>query len=244
MTFSHLKNESRISQFKDMAMPLYPLFLDLTDKTILIVGAGRVGLRKTRGVIACGPSRILLVDPASPSPEISGLMAECGTIIYEQRKFEKNDIVGKSLVFAATDVSEVNARIADLCRKGNIFCNVADTPSQGDCQVPAHFHEKGVTVAVSTGGASPSLAAHLSRELEAFLHGKVGDTVRILMKLRPKLQAIGMTIDEKRDFYHSMIHACREQGISLDDKGNLAMALKKALPPSLHESLQVILHGF
>ncbi len=225
-------------------MVRYPLFLNLTDKAILIVGAGRVGLRKMRGVLACGPALVTVVDPALPCAAMAALMSEYKSIVYEQRNFEERDIVGKALIFAATNAPEVNALIWDVCRKAGVFCNVADTPTRGDFHVPAHFHEEGVTVAVSTGGASPSLAGHLSRELEAFLHGKLGDTASILKKLRPKLQAIDMTIEEKRDFYRSLIRSCRELGICLDDTDSLVMALKNALPPSLHERIPVILHGF
>jgi len=140
----------------------YPIFLDLRNKPVLVVGAGKVALRKTRGLLEA-QARVKVVAPRW-EPAFQSL-----PVCLLPRKFRASDLKGASLAFAATDDRRVNHRVAVEARRRGIPVNVADAREECDFLVPARLRSGGVQIAVSTGGRSPRLAAALRRELEQAL---------------------------------------------------------------------------
>ena len=84
----------------------------------------------------------------------------------QNRAYEYGDLEGANLVFTATDSREVNAAVAREAKERGIPVNVADSPSEGDFAVPSTLRRGDLQVAVSTGGASPTLARRIRNELE------------------------------------------------------------------------------
>jgi siroheme synthase-like protein len=142
----------------------YPVFLDLAGRSVLVVGAGPVALRKTRGLLEAG-ARVTVVAPEW-LPEFEPL-----AVRLEQRRFRISDLDGAFLVFAATNDRRVNRRIGDGAKRRGIPVNVADRAAECDFIVPARVRRGRLQAAVSTGGANPRLAARLRRELERLLDG-------------------------------------------------------------------------
>ena len=95
-------------------MRYYPIFLDLSGRTCLVVGAGSVVCRKIASLLACDPARIKVLDPAAPGETLQALL-EDSRIVYEQRPFMPADVEGCTLVFAATSDRGTNAAVADAC---------------------------------------------------------------------------------------------------------------------------------
>ena len=147
-------------------MRYYPLLLDIRRAHCLVVGAGEVGRRKIKTLLACDPARLTAVDPAPPDPEILTLLAEHANFSYTERSFTDTDLDGMRLVFACTPSREINARIGHICRRKNILCNLADDPENGDFTLPASITRGELTITVSSGGASPALARIIRRDLE------------------------------------------------------------------------------
>jgi siroheme synthase-like protein len=143
-------------------MPYYPLFLDLKDRPVLVVGAGTVALRKTKGLLEAG-ARITVVAPEA-LPDFSGL-----PVRLIRRPFRASDLNGVALVFAATDDRAVNHRIGVAAKGRGVFANVADSAAECDFIVPARVNRGDVQIAISTGGTSPRLSAELRRKLDAIL---------------------------------------------------------------------------
>ena len=143
-------------------MRYYPLFLDLQDRPILVVGAGNVGIRKAKGALAAG-ARVTVVAPAG----VPGM--EVLRVRWLRRRFRVSDLKGKALAFAATNDRAVNRKIADAAKHLGILVNVADAPEECDFLVPSRLEVGGVQVAISTEGRSPRLAAAIRRELECIL---------------------------------------------------------------------------
>jgi len=100
----------------------YPIFLDLKDRHVLVVGAGRVGLRKTRGLLDAG-AQVTVVSPDARS-EFDAL-----PVRLLRRRFRASDLASVALVFAATDQRAVNHRIAVLAKQRGVFANIADSPA-------------------------------------------------------------------------------------------------------------------
>jgi siroheme synthase-like protein len=140
----------------------YPIFLDLKDRAVLVVGAGKVALRKTKGLLEAG-ARVIVVAP-DWEPEFESL-----PVRMVQRRFRASDLGGVMLVFAATDDRLANHRIGIAAKGKGVFANIADSPEECDFIVPARVQRGAIHVAVSTGGENPRLAAELRRKLDEIL---------------------------------------------------------------------------
>ncbi len=143
-------------------VPYYPLFLDLQGKQVLVAGAGKVALRKTRGLVEAG-ARVTVVAPRA-EPEFDSL-----PVRLLRRRFRATDLNGATLAFAATDDRRVNHRVAAESKRRGIPVNVADAQEECDFLVPARIRSGGLQVAISTGGRSPRLAVELRRKIQAIL---------------------------------------------------------------------------
>ena len=126
----------------------------------MVVGGGAVATRKARKLLQAGAS-VVVVSPEI-RPELLGMNVEAYT-----RAYAYGDLEGADLAFAATDSREVNAAVAREASERGVRINVADKPSEGDFAVPSTLRRGGLQVAVSTSGASPTLAKRIRNELEA-----------------------------------------------------------------------------
>lgn len=142
----------------------YPIFVDLRGKAVLVVGAGKVALRKTRGLLEAG-ARVKVVAPRL-EPEFETL-----PVRLVRRKFRATDLRGAHLAFAATNDRAVNHCVAMEARKRGIPVNVADAPGECDFIVPARLRAGDLFIAISTGGRNPRRAAEVRRALEQVLQG-------------------------------------------------------------------------
>ena len=143
-------------------MKHYPIFLDLKDRPVLVVGAGKVALRKARGLVEAG-ARVTVVAPEC-EPEFEEL-----PVRMVARRFRASDLAGAMLVFAATDDRMTNHRIAIAAKGKGVFANIADSAAECDFVVPARVLRGSVQVAISTGGESPRLSVELRKKLEDIL---------------------------------------------------------------------------
>jgi siroheme synthase-like protein len=145
-----------------LGLRYYPIFLDLKDRPVLVVGAGKVALRKTKGLVEAG-ARVTVVAPEW-EPEFETI-----PVRIVARRFRASDLAGCTLVFAATDDRLTNHRIGIASKGKGIFANIADSAEECGFIVPARVQRGSVQVAVSTGGESPRLSAELRRKLEDIL---------------------------------------------------------------------------
>jgi len=143
-------------------MRYYPVFLDLQDRPVLVVGAGKVALRKTKGLLDAG-ARVTVVAPVC-LPDFEDL-----PLRLVRRPFRPSDLAGATLVFAATNDRRVNHRIRLAAKTRGIFANIADSAAECDFIVPARVQRGDVHIAISTGGKSPRISADLRRKLDETL---------------------------------------------------------------------------
>lgn len=144
-----------------------PLNLFLNGRPCLVVGGGRVALRKIQLLLDAG-AEVAVVSP-EVHPEV-GELIEKGEITHTVRPFESHDIEGAVLVYAATSSRTVNREVLEYCREKNILCCCVDGNwDQGDFTTPAITHHNQLTLSVSSGGndcrqskmVKNSLARHL-----------------------------------------------------------------------------------
>ena len=129
---------------------------------MLVVGAGKVALRKVKGLIEADAA-VTVVSPVWHA-EFENL-----PLRLIRRPFKPSDLAGVVLVFAATNDRHTNQRIGCLARKRGVLANIADSLEECDFIVPARIARGNVQIAVSTGGRSPRLASDLRKKLEKVL---------------------------------------------------------------------------
>ncbi len=140
-------------------MTLYPIFLDLQGRKCVVVGGGRVATRKAQALQAAGAQ----VQVVGPKLETS-LETLAGVTCHRQA-YQASVLEGACIVIACTDDPDVNKSVYEDCRAKGIWCNVVDDPVRCDFHVPAVVRRGRLQIAVSTGGASPSLAGTIGRGL-------------------------------------------------------------------------------
>ncbi|MCC6366547.1 MAG: bifunctional precorrin-2 dehydrogenase/sirohydrochlorin ferrochelatase [Bryobacterales bacterium] len=141
-------------------MCYYPVFLDLRGREVLVVGAGKVALRKVKGLLEAG-AKVTVVSPQWEEG-FAGL-----DVTLRKRRFRASDVTeSTALVFAATDERKVNHAVAQAAARRRIPANVADAPEECDFLVPARLRHGDVQIAISTGGRSPRVAKALREKLE------------------------------------------------------------------------------
>ncbi|MDB5218386.1 MAG: siroheme synthase [Myxococcaceae bacterium] len=145
---------------------MLPLFLDLSGKDVLVVGAGVVASRKVADLVAVG-AKVRVVAPRV-TDELTAASA-AGTIAVEQRGFEERDVDGAWLVFASTDDASVQQRVGVACEKARVFCVAVDDPPNASAYGGAIVRRGPVTIAISTSGEAPALARLLREVLEQAL---------------------------------------------------------------------------
>lgn len=146
----------------------YPLFLDLTDRRILVVGGGKVATRRLPRLIDSGAD-ILLVAPTI-TEKVRGYL-DNGQVRWHSQRYEVSDLDGAMLVLACTDDLEVNSAVALDAQRRGIWCARADDATASAAWVPAAGTIDSVTVAVSAGG-DPHRAQDLrDQALVAFRQG-------------------------------------------------------------------------
>jgi precorrin-2 dehydrogenase / sirohydrochlorin ferrochelatase len=143
----------------------------------VVVGGGEVANRKARKLLQAR-AKVVVISP-EVKPELAGVAAE-----VRRRTYREGDLESAFLVFAATDAREVNAAVAREARERGIPVNVADEPSEGDFALPSTLRRGRLQVAVSTGGASPTLARRIRRELESVLGSEWAGVVEELGRAR------------------------------------------------------------
>lgn len=160
---------------------MYPVTLNISGRLCVVVGGGRVAERKILSLLKAG-ARVRTVSPQLT--EILREAAAAGRIHWLARRFQAGDLAGAMLVFAATDSRQVNAAVAQEAEAAGQLVNVADAPDQCGFQVPAVLRQGDLTIAVSTNGKSPALAALIKKRLEADYGAEYAVLLDLLGRIR------------------------------------------------------------
>jgi len=144
-------------------MTLFPAFLKLKERPVLVVGGGSIATSKISGLVQAG-ARVTVV-----SPELSSRLAESvrnREIEWLPKYFEPGDLDGKILVLAATSLRDLNASVYREAEKRQVLCNAVDDVEHCHFYYGAIVQRGDLQIAISTNGKSPALAQLLRKELE------------------------------------------------------------------------------
>jgi siroheme synthase-like protein len=168
----------------------YPVFLDLDDVLVLVVGGGRIGARKAEGLHAAGACVRLVATEVSDHVDRS-MIAE-----VREHAFRVGDLEDVRLVVTATGDIDVDREISAAARARGIWTNAADQPVDCEFILPAVTRSGRVTGAISTDGASPALAGYLRDRLAEILDGRVAVAADTLATERRAVQAAGGSTED------------------------------------------------
>lgn len=144
----------------------FPLFFDLENKKILVVGAGKIAARRAE-IMADFGARILVVAPLGCERMES--LAGQGRLRWERRCFMPEDLEDRDLIIAATDDARLNGQIVRDCRNRQILVNHAGDKSQCDFFFPGIAREGNVVVGVTASGRDHRLASEITGSLQSWL---------------------------------------------------------------------------
>ena len=148
--------------------PRFPLFVDLSAKQVVVVGAGRIAARRV-GMLAQFTPNITVVAPKA-HPEIEAL-ASAGRVRLVRRAYEAADLEDADIVLAATDDAGLNATICGDCRLRNIPVNVSSDRALCDFYFPGIVREGGVVVGVTAGGEDHARARQVTEAIRDAVQG-------------------------------------------------------------------------
>src|SRR5690242_5462528 len=180
---------------------LFPMFVKLAGRQVLVVGGGAVGEAKIRGLLDTGAQIRVVALQANP---VVREWAEAGAIGLEERAFVADDLEGIFLVVAATSSCELNEFIFAEAQSRGILCNMVDVPELCDFFYPAVVRRGDLQIAISTAGQSPLLSQRIRKRLEQQFGPEYAGWVEQLGKLRREVLSSDLPAERKRELLRSL----------------------------------------
>jgi uroporphyrin-III C-methyltransferase / precorrin-2 dehydrogenase / sirohydrochlorin ferrochelatase len=187
---ANVSNDSNDSDVSNDSNVLYPAFLKLRGRRVLVVGGGPVAAGKIAGLLAAGA----VVDVVAPDvrPEI-----ERAGVTIHRRGFEPTDVDGSWYVIAAAP-PDVNCRVREAGDARQLFVNAVDDPQHATAYAGSVVRKNDVTIAISTGGRAPAMAGLLREALDAWLPGNLDAWMTAADNVRREWKAQGVPMAERR----------------------------------------------
>lgn len=183
-------------------MQYYPVFLDLNTHPCLVIGGGLVAERKVESLLQAR-GQVTVISPAL-TPRLQSWAADHAITVHE-RLYRPGDLSGFALVFAATDDEELHRQVAAEARAAGVFLNVVDRPALCSFIVPAVISQGDLTLAISTGGASPALAKKIRLTLEQSFGPEYDVALRLLARVREWVAQSGLTTEERQRLFTALV---------------------------------------
>ncbi len=178
------------------------MMVRLKGKKITVIGGGKVAERKI-GTLLQSEGEVVVVSPVI-SEKIQ-FLAETKQLKWLKKEFEPADVLDSFLVIAATNRSEINQYVAQAVNEFQLL-NIVDDPEKSNFIVPASFKQGGLTIAISTSGASPALAKKIKMELAEKYNDTYATYLDFLQICRSEvLQKIKNPM-KKREILEGLLH--------------------------------------
>ena len=195
----------------------YPIYIDIQEKSVLVVGGGLVALRKVETLLAYG-ALVRIVSPAAV-PGIERLIdgVRCQWI---KKEYAPEDIKDVVLVFSCTDKEEVNNQVAKDAKARFRPVNSVDDPANCSFIVPSIMKKGDLAIAVSTGGSSPLMARLIRQEIEEIYGEEMEAYLGLLRGWRQEVKQ-KLPVDKRSVFWGSVTDG---RILSLVRKGQFGQA--------------------
>lgn len=171
-------------------MKPFPLFLDLANRRVVLVGGGRVAASKLLALLDAG-ARVTVV-----APRIEVELEQAGVQLV-RRAFRPSDLIGCWFVVSAA-TPEVGQEVAEAAAERCIFVNAADDPGAATAYLGSVVRRSGVTLAISTGGSAPAMAGLLREAVEKLLPLDLAEWMATARNLRARWREEGVPMAARR----------------------------------------------
>jgi siroheme synthase-like protein len=175
---------------RSSVITLFPAFLKLHGRRVVVVGAGPVAASKLAALKAAGAALVVV------APDVCDAVAAAGVRI-ERREFRPADLDGAWFVVAAAP-PDVNRRVAEEAERRQLFVNAVDDPSNASVYLGGVVRRGGVTLGISTNGAAPALAGLLREALDALLPADLDTWSARANELRRSWRARAIPMEARR----------------------------------------------
>jgi len=190
---------------------LFPVFLKLRHRKVVVVGGGNVAASRIEALSAAGADITVVAPVIAPAIRAAGV-----TIV--SRGFTPTDLDGAWLAVAAATLA-VNRDVRAAAEARRLFVNAVDDPDTASAYTGGVFRRGAVTIAVSTGGAAPALAGLLREGLEAVVPEDVETWVREARALRRRQRAEGVPLAARRPLLLEALNALyAERAAPVDER--------------------------
>jgi uroporphyrin-III C-methyltransferase/precorrin-2 dehydrogenase/sirohydrochlorin ferrochelatase len=204
-------------------MQYFPIFLDTTDLTCLVVGAGEVAARKVELLLKTSADITVVAPWVCDTVQRFAKEEKINLIV---RPYSESDLVNKQMVFVATDNSELNEQIHDQARTQKILVNVVDNTPLCQFITPSIVDRSPIIIAMSSGGVAPVLLRYLRQKLESVIPQKVSLLGQFSEKFRESVKKRFKSVTERRYFWEDVLDGDIAENVL---QGNQQIAEKKFL---------------
>jgi len=180
----------------------YPIMLDLTGRSCLVVGGGKVAARKIKTLLHSGAKVTVISPQAVPSV---AQWSEEARITWHQEEYVSQDVRDYAFVFAATNRPEVNLAVYEAVQKHGGWINIIDRPDLCNFTVPASVHRGKLVISVSTSGASPGLSRQIRKKMEEDYGSEYEGYVNFLADVRELVMTEIAEPNKRKEIFTSLL---------------------------------------
>ena len=178
----------------------YPINLDVAGKTCVVVGGGKVALRKILGLLEAG-ARIKVI-----APEICAQVDELfkrGEIFWTRANFSAELLGDEIILIAATNSAQINRQACEVAQARKILFNSVD--AGGNFNVPSRIRRGDFLLTISTGANSPAFAKFVRQMLEAELDENFGAGLEIISRARREVKQLLPNQPAREKFWRKVL---------------------------------------
>jgi precorrin-2 dehydrogenase/sirohydrochlorin ferrochelatase len=187
-----------------MGPMFYPIFLNLKGKRVVVIGGGEIAERKVESLLGTGAS-VIVVSPAV-TPGLAALAGQ-DRILLRPRPYATGDCDGAALVLSATDDAELSRKVFEEAGASGALVNTADQPGLCDFFMPAIVRRGRIAIAISTGGASPALAAQLRHKISEVVEPEYAQLADLLSSVRNEIRSRIPGESERKALYYRILES-------------------------------------
>jgi precorrin-2 dehydrogenase/sirohydrochlorin ferrochelatase len=207
-------------------MSYYPIFVDLKDKKVVVVGGGNVAQRKIDTLLQCGAD--VYIISMELSPELQKRLEE-GKIKLLGRRFSKGYLQDAFLIIASTDDSKLNRRVSSVARDMGILVNVVDLPADSNFIVPSVVKRGDLLIAISTSGKSPAMAKRIREGLSGQFGTEYKDFLLLMGRLRKEILSKCLSQEDNSRIFYELVDSTILESIRRKDWKEIASNLERIL---------------
>jgi precorrin-2 dehydrogenase / sirohydrochlorin ferrochelatase len=207
----------------------YPIMLDVHGRVAVVVGGDVLAAEKAAALADCG-ARVTVVAPAVSDAVLALAARADWGVTLRVKTFELAELDGAFVVVAATTDEPALTELiwAETQRRGQLL-NVVDVPARCTYILPSVLRRDQLTIAVSTEGASPSLAKRIRQRLEALFPGAYGPFLRLAASARDRLRAAGVHYAQRDAFFGDYLASNALERLEAGDEAAAVATVERLL---------------